>query len=52
MTSIAHDAFRRNQYLVTVRLPKVRTIDDFGFDDASRLEVFDAPQLLRLGAPR
>lgn len=49
VTTVEHDALRRNQYLVKVSLPEARTIADFGFDDASRLEVFDAPQLRSLG---
>lgn len=49
VTTIAHDAFRRNQYLARVRLPKVRTIDDFAFDDNSRLESFEAPNLVSIG---
>lgn len=47
--TIAHDAFRRNQYLVKVNLPAAVEIDDFAFDDASRLQYFTAPQLKRLG---
>lgn len=49
VTRIAHDAFRRNQYLVKVNLPHVKTIDDFAFDDASRLRYFNAPELVSLG---
>ncbi|WP_197289716.1 leucine-rich repeat protein [Saccharothrix sp. NRRL B-16348] len=47
--TIAHDAFRRNQYLVKVNLPNATAVDDFAFDDASRLQYFTAPQLRRLG---
>ncbi|WP_086663601.1 leucine-rich repeat protein [Lentzea kentuckyensis] len=47
--TIAHDAFRRNQYLVKVNLPNATEVDDFAFDDASRLQYFTAPQLRRLG---
>jgi hypothetical protein len=48
-TTIGHDAFRRNQYLVKVTLPNVTKIDDYAFDDASRLLVFDAPKLVTIG---
>ncbi|MEJ2854081.1 MULTISPECIES: leucine-rich repeat protein [unclassified Saccharothrix] len=47
--TIAHDAFRRNQYLVKVNLPNATQVDDFAFDDASRLQYFTAPHLRRLG---
>lgn len=47
--TIAHDAFRRNQYLVKVTLPNATEADDFAFDDASRLQYFTAPALRRLG---
>ncbi|XVV00690.1 leucine-rich repeat protein [Actinosynnema sp. CA-248983] len=47
--TIAHDAFRRNQYLLKVNLPSATTVDDFAFDDASRLQYFTAPELRRLG---
>ncbi|MEU4446673.1 leucine-rich repeat protein [Actinosynnema sp. NPDC023926] len=47
--TIAHDAFRRNQYLVKVNLPNATEVDDFAFDDASRLQYLTAPQLRRLG---
>ncbi|NKE63811.1 leucine-rich repeat protein [Lentzea sp. PSKA42] len=47
--TIAHDAFRRNQYLVKVNLPNATEVNDFAFDDASRLQYFAAPQLRRLG---
>ncbi|WP_030473893.1 leucine-rich repeat protein [Lentzea aerocolonigenes] len=47
--TIAHDAFRRNQYLVKVNLPNATQVDDFAFDDASRLRYFTAPALRRLG---
>lgn len=47
--TIAHDAFRRNQYLLKVNLPKATTVDDFAFDDASRLQYFTAPALRRMG---
>ncbi|MGN9910144.1 leucine-rich repeat protein [Phytohabitans sp. LJ34] len=47
--AIAHDAFRRNQYLTKVNLPRVTTIADFAFDDASRLRYLNAPQLERIG---
>ncbi|NUT91760.1 MAG: leucine-rich repeat protein [Saccharothrix sp.] len=48
-TTIAHDAFRRNQYLLKVTLPAATEVDDFAFDDASRLQYFTAPRLRRLG---
>ncbi|GAB2843404.1 hypothetical protein GCM10027200_49540 [Lentzea nigeriaca] len=47
--TIAHDAFRRNQYLVKVNLPNATDVADFAFDDASRLQYFTAPALRRLG---
>lgn len=47
--TIAHDAFRRNQYLLKVNLPSATAVDDFAFDDASRLRYFTAPELRRLG---
>ncbi|MEV8436108.1 leucine-rich repeat protein [Actinosynnema sp. NPDC051121] len=47
--TVAHDAFRRNQYLLKVNLPNATEVDDFAFDDASRLQYFTAPRLLRLG---
>jgi hypothetical protein len=47
--TIAHNAFRRNQYLVKVNLPNATQVDDFAFDDASRLQYFTASQLRRLG---
>jgi hypothetical protein len=47
--TIAHDAFRRNQYLLKVNLPNATEVDDFAFDDASRLQYFTAPALRRLG---
>ncbi|MEU0883883.1 leucine-rich repeat protein [Lentzea sp. NPDC005914] len=47
--TIAHDAFRRNQYLLKVNLPNTTQVDDFAFDDASRLQYFTAPALRRLG---
>jgi hypothetical protein len=47
--TIAHDAFRRNQYLVKVNLPNATEVADFAFDDASRLQYLTAPQLRRLG---
>jgi len=46
---IAHDAFRRNQGLVKVVLPRVVTIDDYAFDDATSLQYMNAPQLVRFG---
>jgi hypothetical protein len=49
VTTIAHDAFRRNQYLVKVNLPNATNVEDFAFDDASRLQYFTAPHLRRLG---
>jgi hypothetical protein len=47
--TIAHDAFRRNQGLTKVVLPRATTIDDYGFDDATSLRYFNAPQLTSLG---
>jgi hypothetical protein len=47
--TIAHDAFRRNQGLTKVVLPRATTIDDYAFDDATSLRYFNAPQLVRLG---
>jgi len=47
--TIAHDAFRRNQYLLKVNLPNATEVADFAFDDASRLQYFTAPALRRLG---
>jgi len=47
--TIAHDAFRRNQGLTKVVLPRATTIDDYAFDDATSLQYFNAPQVLRLG---
>ncbi|MFG6196889.1 AbfB domain-containing protein [Nonomuraea sp. JJY05] len=49
VTEIGANAFRRNQYLTKVNLPRVRTIDDFAFDDASRLRYFNAPELESIG---
>jgi hypothetical protein len=49
VTTIAHDAFRRNQYLLTVNLPRATRVDDFAFDDASRLRYLTAPRLTSLG---
>jgi hypothetical protein len=49
VTTIGHDAFRRNQYLLKVNLPRAVRVDDFAFDDASRLEYFTAPKLTSLG---
>src|SRR5205823_5962539 len=49
VTSIGRDAFRRNQYLVKVNLPRAVTVDDYAFDDTSRLEYFAAPALESLG---
>ncbi len=47
--TIAHDAFRRNQYLVKVNLPNATDVADLAFDDASRLQYLTAPALRRLG---
>jgi len=49
MRTIAHDAFRRNQGLRKVVLPRATTVDDYAFDDATSLRYFNAPQLERLG---
>jgi hypothetical protein len=49
VTTIAHDAFRRNQYLLKVNLPRATRVDDFAFDDASRLQYFNAPKLAWIG---
>jgi hypothetical protein len=49
VTSIGHDAFRRNQYLVKVNLPRAVTVEDYAFDDTSRLEYFAAPALESIG---
>lgn len=47
--TIAHDAFRRNQGLIKVNLPRVRIIDDYAFDDATSLRYMNAPKLVRFG---
>jgi hypothetical protein len=49
VTSVGRDAFRRNQYLVKVNLPRAVTVEDYAFDDTSRLEYFAAPALESIG---
>ncbi|TDB71917.1 hypothetical protein E1182_24185 [Micromonospora sp. KC721] len=48
-TAIGRHAFRRNQYLVKVNLPRAATVDEFAFDDTSRLRYFAAANLESLG---
>ncbi|MEU7874529.1 leucine-rich repeat protein [Dactylosporangium sp. NPDC049140] len=49
VTSIGRDAFRRNEYLVKVNLSRAVTVEDYAFDDTSRLEHFAAPALESIG---